>query len=329
MQSSPKKPQGKHSSTKGKRFDSKENTTNQKRKTSSGKENFSSDRKKSTTGREKTPYKKEKPSYNKEKSVEYSPTTRAPYKRNTPKPNTTDQSKGIRLNKYIANAGICARREADRYIAPGNVEVNGKPMTELGYRVQPTDVVKFDGKNISAEKKEYILLNKPKGFITTTQDEKGRKTVMDLVAGAAQGNIKPVGRLDRLTTGLLLLTNDGDLMKKLTHPSHGVRKIYHVILDKKLALADFHKIQEGLTLEDGFIQVDDINFVDGAPHNEIGVKIHSGRNRIVRRIFESLGYVVEKLDRVAFAGLTKKDLPRGHWRTLTAQEIINLKNLSL
>jgi pseudouridylate synthase len=336
MQSSPKKPQGKHSSTKGKhsstqgkRFDSKENTTNQKRKTSSGKENFSSDRKKSTTGREKTPYKKEKPSYNKEKSAEYSPTTRAPYKRNTPKPNATDQSKGIRLNKYIANAGICARREADRYIAAGNVEVNGKPMTELGYRVQPTDVVKFDGKNISAEKKEYILLNKPKGFITTTQDEKGRKTVMDLVAGAAEGNIKPVGRLDRLTTGLLLLTNDGDLMKKLTHPSHGVRKIYHVILDKKLALADFHKIQEGLTLEDGFIQVDDINFVDGAPHNEIGVKIHSGRNRIVRRIFESLGYVVEKLDRVVFAGLTKKDLPRGHWRTLTAQEIINLKNLSL
>lgn len=329
MQSSPKNPQGKHSSTKGKRFDSKENTSNQKRKTSSGKENFSSDRKKSTTGREKTPYKKEKPSYNKEKSAEYSPTTRAPYKRNTPKPNATDQSKGIRLNKYIANAGICARREADRYIAAGNVEVNGKPMTELGYRVQPTDVVKFDGKNISAEKKEYILLNKPKGFITTTQDEKGRKTVMDLVAGAAQGNIKPVGRLDRLTTGLLLLTNDGDLMKKLTHPSHGVRKIYHVILDKKLALADFHKIQEGLTLEDGFIQVDDINFVDGAPHNEIGVKIHSGRNRIVRRIFESLGYVVEKLDRVAFAGLTKKDLPRGHWRTLTAQEIINLKNLSL
>lgn len=329
MQSSPKKPQGKHSSTKGKRFDSKENTTNQKRKTSSGKENFSSDRKKATTGREKTPYRKEKPSYSKEKSAEYSPTTRAPYKRNTPKPNATDQSKGIRLNKYIANAGICARREADRYIAAGNVEVNGKPMTQLGYRVQPTDVVKFDGKNISAEKKEYILLNKPKGFITTTQDEKGRKTVMDLVAGAAQGNIKPVGRLDRLTTGLLLLTNDGDLMKKLTHPSHGVRKIYHVILDKKLALADFHKIQEGLTLEDGFIQVDDINFVDGAPHNEIGVKIHSGRNRIVRRIFESLGYVVEKLDRVAFAGLTKKDLPRGHWRTLTAQEIINLKNLSL
>jgi len=329
MQSSPKKPQGKHSSAKGKRFDSKENTTNQRRKTSSDKENFSSDKKKATTGREKAPYKKEKPSYNKEKSAEYSPTSRAPYKKNTPKPNATDQSKGIRLNKYIANAGICARREADRYITAGNVEVNGKPMTELGYRVQPTDVVKFDGKNISAEKKEYILLNKPKGFITTTQDEKGRKTVMDLVAGAAEGNIKPVGRLDRLTTGLLLLTNDGDLMKKLTHPSHGVRKIYHVILDKKLALADFHKIQEGLTLEDGFIQVDDINFVDGAPHNEIGVKIHSGRNRIVRRIFESLGYVVEKLDRVVFAGLTKKDLPRGHWRTLTAQEIINLKNLSL
>ena len=160
------------------------------------------------------------------------------------------------------------------------------------------------------------MLNKPKGFITTTQDEKGRKTVMDLVSGAAQGNIKPVGRLDRLTTGLLLLTNDGELMKKLTHPSHGVRKIYHVVLDKKLALSDFHKIQEGLTLEDGFIQVDDISFVEGAPHNELGVKIHSGRNRIVRRIFESLGYVVEKLDRVVFAGLTKKDLPRGHWRAI-------------
>ena len=174
MQSSPKKPQGKHSSAKGKRFDSKENTTNQRRKTSSGKENFSSDKKKATTGREKAPYKKEKTSYNKEKSAEYSPTTRAPYKRNTPKPNATDQSKGIRLNKYIANAGICARREADRYITAGNVEVNGKPMTELGYRVQPTDVVKFDGKNISAEKKEYILLNKPKGFITTTQDERSQ-----------------------------------------------------------------------------------------------------------------------------------------------------------
>jgi len=229
----------------------------------------------------------------------------------------------------LANSGVCSRREADTFIQAGVVQVNGEVVTTLGTKITRQDEVLFRDQPVHIESKIYILLNKPKGFITTTQDEKGRKTVMDLVAGAAQGNIKPVGRLDRLTTGLLLLTNDGDLMKKLTHPSHGVRKIYHVILDKKLALADFHKIQEGLTLEDGFIQVDDINFVDGAPHNEIGVKIHSGRNRIVRRIFESLGYVVEKLDRVVFAGLTKKDLPRGHWRTLTAQEIINLKNLSL
>lgn len=238
-----------------------------------------------------------------------------------------NENKDIRLNKYIANAGICSRREADKYIVAGSIQINGKVVNELGYRVKPTDEVKFDGKIISAEKKEYILLNKPKGFITTTQDEKGRKTVMELVANATNANIKPVGRLDRLTTGLLLFTNDGDLAKKLTHPSHGVRKIYHVILDKKLSLPDFHKIQEGITLEDGFIEVDEISFVDNAPRNEVGVKIHSGRNRIVRRIFEHLGYVVEKLDRVSFAGLTKKDLPRGHWRHLTQQEIINIKNI--
>lgn len=193
--------------------------------------------------------------------------------------------------------------------------------------MQPTDTVKFDGKVISSEKKEYILLNKPKGFISTTDDEKGRKTVMELIAGATSARVKPVGRLDRPTTGLLLFTNDGDLMKKLTHPSHGVRKIYHVVLNKKLELADFHKIQDGLTLEDGFIQVDEISFIENAPHNELGIKIHSGRNRIVRRIFQHLGYEVEKLDRVVFAGLTKKDLPRGHWRHLTPQEIINLKNI--
>lgn len=237
------------------------------------------------------------------------------------------ESKDIRLNKYIANAGICSRREADTFIVAGNVEINGKVVNELGYRVKRTDEVKFDGKVISAEKKEYVLLNKPKGFITTTQDEKGRKTVMDLVANATNANIKPVGRLDRLTTGLLLFTNDGDLAKKLTHPSHGVHKIYHVILDKKLSFPDFHKIQEGVTLEDGFIEVDEISYIDNAPRNEIGVKIHSGRNRIVRRIFEHLGYVVEKLDRVSFAGLTKKNLPRGHWRHLTQQEIVNIKNI--
>ena len=233
----------------------------------------------------------------------------------------------VRLNKYIADAGICSRRNADMYISSGNVTVNGEVMTTLGYRVKPTDEVRFDGKLLSSEKKEYILLNKPKGFITTTNDEKGRKTVMDLVANATNVRILPVGRLDRATTGLLLLTNDGELTKKLTHPTHGVRKIYHVILDRKLDYKDFMKVQDGLELEDGLIEVDEISYVNDKPKNEIGIKIHSGRNRIVRRIFEHLGYQVEKLDRVVFAGLTKKDLPRGHWRRLTQQEVINLRNM--
>jgi 23S rRNA pseudouridine2605 synthase len=203
--------------------------------------------------------------------------------------------------------------------------VNGKVVTEMGYKVKRSDDVRFDGKRLSLEKKEYILLNKPKNFITTTSDEKGRRTVMELVSSASKSRLLPVGRLDRNTTGLLLFTNDGDLTKKLTHPKHGVRKIYHVHLDKNLSLSDLHKIEEGLELEDGSIEVDSISFIQGAPKREIGVEIHSGRNRIVRRIFEHLGYEVTKLDRVIFAGLTKKDLPRGHWRHLTEQEIINLR----
>lgn len=258
------------------------------------------------------PYKKPYSNYQSNAApVEYTPTPTAE----------------IRLNKYIADAGICSRRNADMYISAGNVTVNGEVMTTLGYRVKPTDEVRFDGKLLSSEKKEYILLNKPKGFITTTNDEKGRKTVMDLVANATNARILPVGRLDRATTGLLLLTNDGELTKKLTHPTHGVRKIYHVILDRKLEYKDFIAIEQGLELEDGFIQVDEISYVDQKPKNEIGIKIHSGRNRIVRRIFEHLGYQVDKLDRVVFAGLTKKDLPRGHWRRLTQQEVINLRNM--
>ena len=250
------------------------------------------------------------------------------YQSNTPSVEYTPApATEIRLNKYIADAGICSRRNADMYISAGNVTVNGEVMTTLGYRVKPTDEVRFDGKLLSSEKKEYILLNKPKGFITTTNDEKGRKTVMDLVANATNARILPVGRLDRATTGLLLLTNDGELTKKLTHPTHGVRKIYHVILDRKLEYKDFITIEQGLELEDGFIQVDEISYVDQKPKNEIGIKIHSGRNRIVRRIFEHLGYQVDKLDRVVFAGLTKKDLPRGHWRRLTQQEVINLRNM--
>ena len=231
----------------------------------------------------------------------------------------------IRLNRYIANAGVCSRREADTYIAAGNVTVNGKVVTEMGYKVKRSDDVRFDGRKLNPEKKEYVLLNKPKNFITTTSDEKGRRTVMELVSSASKARLLPVGRLDRNTTGLLLFTNDGDLTTKLTHPKHGVRKMYQVTLDNNLSMSDLHKIQEGLELEDGPVQVDDVSYIQGAPKKEVGVIIHSGRNRIVRRIFEHLGYHVIKLDRVVFAGLTKKDLPRGHWRHLTEQEVINLK----
>jgi 23S rRNA pseudouridine2605 synthase len=230
----------------------------------------------------------------------------------------------IRLNKYVANAGVCSRREADTYIAAGNVTVNGKPVTEMGFKVKKTDEVRFDGRLLNPEKKEYILLNKPKNFITTTRDEKGRRTVMELISNATKSRLVPVGRLDRNTTGLLLFTNDGDLAKKLTHPRHGVRKIYHVELNKNLKTEDLHKIQEGIMLEDGLIKVDEVSYLVNAPKKEVGIEIHSGRNRIVRRIFEHLGYDVVKLDRVVFANLTKKDLPRGHWRNLTEQEVINL-----
>ena len=233
----------------------------------------------------------------------------------------------VRLNKYLANSGICSRREADTFIAAGNVTVNGKVITEMGYKVSYDDSVRFDGRLISPEKKEYILLNKPKNFITTTRDEKGRRTVMELISNASKSRLVPVGRLDRNTTGLLLFTNDGDLAKKLTHPKHEVRKIYHVELDKSLSTADFKMIQTGLELDDGPISVDELSFIANKPKKEVGLEIHSGRNRIVRRIFEHLGYQVIRLDRVVFAGLTKKDLPRGHWRPLKENELINLKNL--
>ncbi len=248
----------------------------------------------------------------------------ASHKKRSSKPTTKSNPDLIRLNKYIANAGICSRREADTFIAAGNVTVNGKPITELGYKVKKTDDVRFDGRKLNPEKKEYVLLNKPKNFITTTRDEKGRRTVMELVSSASNNRLYPVGRLDRNTTGLLLFTNDGDLAKKLTHPKHGVRKIYHVHLEKNVTIGDLRKIREGLTLEDGAVHVDAVDYVQGASKKEVGIEIHSGRNRIVRRIFEHLGYEVSRLDRVVFAGLTKKDLPRGHWRFLTEQEVINL-----
>lgn len=233
----------------------------------------------------------------------------------------------IRLNKYIANSGICSRREADELITQGLVEVNGKVVTEMGYQVQKTDRVVFDGQNITPEKPVYVLLNKPKGYISTTKDEKARKTVMDLTANASPYRIFPVGRLDRQTTGVILLTNDGHLTKKLTHPSFNMRKIYHVTLDRKLSIDDLKSIADGIRLEEGVAEVDSISYIEGKPKNEVGIEIHIGWNRVIRRIFQKLGYEVEALDRVMFAGLTKKNIKRGHWRILTEQEVNNLKML--
>ncbi|MBO7459977.1 MAG: pseudouridine synthase [Bacteroidales bacterium] len=234
----------------------------------------------------------------------------------------------IRLNKYLADSGICSRREADDLILAGAVTVNGEVVTELGTKVKTTDKVVYGGQTLNREKLRYVLLNKPKGVITTSDDPYERHTVMDLVEGACQERIYPVGRLDRNTIGLLLLTNDGELAKTLTHPSHNVKKLYHVTLNKPLTENDFEKIQKGLMLEDGPIEVDKIDYVTDDPTmREVGVEIHSGRNHIVRRIFESLGYEVIKLDRVMLAGLTKQNLPRGHWRFLTSAEISMLKRI--
>lgn len=232
----------------------------------------------------------------------------------------------VRLNKYIANAGVCSRREADGLISAGEIKVNGKVVTELGTKVKLTDKVVYQGKSLNPEKLIYVLLNKPKNYITTTDDPDERKTVMELVANACDERIYPVGRLDRNTTGLLLLTNDGELADKLAHPSNNVKKLYQVDIDKPISDEDFIKIQDGVTLEDGLAQVDEIGLVNET-RTSLGLQIHIGRNRIVRRIFEHLGYTVVRLDRVMYAGLTKKDLPRGKWRHLSKQEVIQLKHL--
>lgn len=236
------------------------------------------------------------------------------------------QPDAVRLNKYIANAGICSRREADELIANGEIYINGKIVSELGTKVGRTDKVKYKGKILFAEKLVYVLLNKPKGFITTTDDPMERKIVMSLVEKACEERIYPVGRLDRNTTGLLLFTNDGDMAKKLTHPSHNMKKIYHVTLDKELSKVDILKIAEGMELEDGPIKVDKIAYTeDNDDKRQIGIELHSGKNRIVRRIFECLDYKVVQLDRVSFAGLTKKDIPRSRWRFLKEFEISRLR----
>ena len=236
-----------------------------------------------------------------------------------------DPNEPIRLNKFLANAGVCSRREADEYIQAGVVTVNGEVVTELGSKVLRTDEVKFHDTPVTPEKKVYVLLNKPKDYVTTSDDPQQRKTVMDLVKGACPERIYPVGRLDRNTTGVLLLTNDGDLASKLTHPKFLKKKIYHVYLDKNVTAHDLQQIAEGIQLEDGEIKADAIEYADEKDKKQIGIEIHSGKNRIVRRIFESLGYKVVKLDRVQFAGLTKKNVRRGDWRYLTEEEVDRLR----
>lgn len=258
-----------------------------------------------------------------ERSSPVKPTPKASKNRISPKAKTFSDT--IRLNRFIALAGVCSRREADELIKQGLIKVNGKVITQMGYQIKSNDVVTYQGKVLKRQKFVYVLLNKPKNCITTTQDPKGRKTVMDLVKNACNERIYPVGRLDRNTTGLLLLTNDGELAKKLSHPSSNVKKIYQITLDKAITEEDFKQLQEGLTLEDGFIKPDAVALLEP---NILGMELHSGRNRIVRRMFEYLGYQVTKLDRTMYAGLTKKHLPRGKWRYLTQQEIIQLKYLT-
>lgn len=256
----------------------------------------------------------------------FSKTKKRPVKGKTPSKKSAPLETGkIRLNRYIANSGVCSRREADELIAMGLVTVNGKTVTEMGYKVNPGDEVRYENRVLKAEKPVYILLNKPKGYLTTTDDPQERNTVMDIVGKAVKERIYPVGRLDRNTTGLLLLTNDGDLADKLMHPSYNVKKIYKVTLDRPLTKADFQRILDGVSLEEGRATVDDLAIVsdDG---KTVGLEIHIGWNRVVRRVFESLGYTVTKLDRSVYAGLDKKDLPRGHWRFLRQEEIVRLKH---
>ena len=236
-----------------------------------------------------------------------------------------DPNEPLRLNKFLANAGVCSRREADEFIQAGVVSVNGQVVTELGTKILRTDEVRFHDQPVSLEKKVYVLLNKPKDYVTTSDDPQQRKTVMDLVKNACPERIYPVGRLDRNTTGVLLLTNDGDLASKLTHPKYLKKKIYHVFLDKNVTAHDLHQISDGIQLEDGEIKADDVQYADAVDKKQVGIEIHSGKNRIVRRIFESLGYKVLKLDRVQFAGLTKKNLRRGDWRYLTEEEVDRLR----
>lgn len=246
---------------------------------------------------------------------------------NVPKP-LKKENDNIRLNKYISNSGVCSRRDADIYIQSGNVKVNGIVITEMGYQVKPGDVVNFDGATLMPEKKEYLLLNKPKNFTTSGDDDNGvNRNVYELIKSATKANLEPIGRMDKNTTGLLVFTNDTDMLRKFSLPSQKSTKIYQVSLDKNLKYEDLEKISNGLTLDSHKLYVDEISYIDGEPKTEIGIQLRTANVKVVRAIFESFNYNVIKVDRVSFAGLTKKNLPRGNWRFLTEQEVINLKNI--
>jgi 23S rRNA pseudouridine2605 synthase len=313
------------------RKDFKKNSNNSKgnRRTSEGKSSYNANSKRFTRrgeeensenkkfeGQERNGFKKK--SFSKPKRTVGS-------KFSVPKKGGTAKSNNLtRINKYLAHSGLGSRREVEKYIASGLVKINGKVVTDLSAKIGPKDVVQFDGRRIKGEIKRYFIMNKPKDFLTTTEDDRGRRTVMELMKNACDERIYPVGRLDRNTTGVLLFTNDGDMSKKLSHPTNGAAKIYYVLLSKAMTQADFERLEEGIQLEDGFIKPDKVSFVEGKKR-EIGIEIHSGRNRVIRRVFAELGYEIEKLDRVFFAGLTKKNLKRGQWRELTKQEVDFLK----
>lgn len=265
-------------------------------------------------------FRKDKPGY----KEPYEPSDKA--KRSIEQQPTGPVREGVRLNKYIANSGVCSRRDADELIAQGLITINGKVVTEMGVKVLPGDVVRYGDDPLSFQKFVYLLMNKPKDFITTAEDPEGRKTVMDIIGDNVAERIYPVGRLDRATTGVLMLTNDGDLAKKLTHPSFGIKKLYYVSTTQAVSKIDLDRLMAGIELEDGFVKPDQVSYVgESTNRKEIGIEIHSGKNRVIRRLFEALGYKVAKLDRVMFAGLTKKNLARGQWRTLTDREVAFLK----
>ncbi|AZQ43590.1 pseudouridine synthase [Nonlabens ponticola] len=290
----------------------------------------SQDHKGSNSGRKAAPTKNTRGGKNQVIGTSRSgnPVTKKEYidrKKKESKPSSKSDAKGIRLNKYIANSGICSRRDADIYIAAGSVTVNGKPVVEMGYKVQPSDEVKFDGRSIEPRKKEYLLLNKPKGFITPRSGEKASKTVHDLMANASESKLHYIGRLGRQSVGLMVFTSDINLSNKLNNPNQKLRKIYHVALDRSFKHEDLMKIRNGINIDGEVFKVEEISYVDGGKNNEIGLEVHSGKDNLVQRLFDAVGYEVKVLDRVVIGGLTKKDLPRGNYRYLTPQEIINLK----